>query len=67
MKITKEIYSRDARIASLKRQLARLSEDFVQVQAGLSVPNIVAKREEFQTLHDELRVIEGKTPRQRQE
>ena len=65
MKITKEAYIKNAKMASLKRRLARLSEDFVQVQAGLIIPNLAQKKTEFIALHDELRALEGKEPRER--
>lgn len=67
MMMTKELYKKMARIAALKKQLARLSEDFAQVQAGLVIPNLEQKKAEFIALHDELRGLEGKQPRARAE
>ena len=48
---------------AIKRRLQELSEDFVQVLAGETIDDIEARRAEFVTLHNELRVLEGKEPR----
>lgn len=63
------------RIAEIKKRLEELSQDFVQVQCGAdfgtridndgNVINIADERiSEFQTLHNELRALQGKEPRE---
>jgi len=51
-------------IAALKAQLAPLQEDLVQVIAGQIIPNIEDKRAEFRRIHNEIRTLEGKLPRE---
>lgn len=46
-----------------KNRLSELSKDLVQVQAGLIIPNIEDKKLEFISLLNEIRAIEGKSPR----
>lgn len=53
-------------IEIIKEKQARLTEltkDLAQVQAGLIIPNIEEKKEEFRTLLNEIRVLQGKEPR----
>jgi len=52
------------RIAKLKLELAPLQEDIVQDIAGQVVPNIENKKAEFRRIHNEIRVLEGKLPRE---
>lgn len=55
---------KNAQIISMKQQrLAELTKDLAQVQAGLIVPDIEDKKVEFRTLLNEVRVLQGKTPR----
>lgn len=44
-------------------RLTELTKDFAQVEAGLIVPDIEDKKVEFRTLLNEVRVLQGKTPR----
>lgn len=55
---------RELLIVDKKNRLTELTKDFVQVQAGLIVPNIEEKKQEFQTLLNEVRVLQGKTERE---
>ena len=52
------------RIAEIKARLEELSQDFVQVQCGAVFEDIDERISEFQTLHNELRVLLGKEPRE---
>jgi hypothetical protein len=54
---------RSKRIAKIKERLSQLSEDFVQSWAGAQIADIDARKREFSELHNELRLILGKTPR----
>lgn len=51
------------RANEIKVRLAELSEDFVQVWAGAVIIDIDDRKKEFAELHNELRVMLGKTPR----
>jgi sugar diacid utilization regulator len=51
------------RIAEIKPRLSQLSQDLIQAQAGAVFENLEEIKTEFQTLHNELRVLEGKEPR----
>lgn len=46
-----------------QQRLSELTKDFAQVEAGLIVPDIEDKKVEFRTLLNEVRVLQGKTPR----
>ena len=51
---------------ALNNKLARLEEltkDFAQIQAGLIIENIEERYAEFRTLLNEVRVLQGKEPR----
>ena len=48
-------------------RLAELTKDFAQVQAGLIIDDIEERRAEFRTLLNEVRVLQGKAPRNFQE
>lgn len=48
----------------LKVELSKLSEDIIQSQLGEIVPNIEERKARFISLHNELRVLEGKEPRE---
>ena len=50
-------------IAEKKAKLDELTKDLAQVQAGLIVDNIEEKKAEFRTLLNEVRVLQGKEPR----
>ena len=51
------------RIKEIEMRLAQLSEDFVQAQIGAVFENFPVLRQEFIGLHNEIRVLKGKTPR----
>lgn len=65
----KEIEENEARATyyANKKRLTELTEDFIQDLAGQVVPDMAGRREEFQRLHDAVRIYEGKTPRDKQE
>lgn len=54
---------RNNRISDIKARLSQLSEDFVQSWAGAVIIDIDDRKKEFAELHNELRVMLGKTPR----
>ena len=45
-------------------RLEELTKDFAQVQAGLIIEDIENRKIEFRTLLNEVRVLQGKEPRQ---
>lgn len=51
-------------IETKKQRLAELTKDFAQVEAGLQIDDIEERRAEFRTLLNEVRVLQGKEPRQ---
>jgi len=53
----------ELRAAELKSLLVSLTEDIVQSLAGEVVPNIEQRKQQFIEYHNELRVLEGKEPR----
>ena len=52
------------RIYEIKERLNVLSEDFTQAYLGAQIEDIEDRKVEFQTLHNELRNLLGKTPRE---
>lgn len=58
-----EEMTKEKRVSEIKERLSQLSEDFVQSWAGAYFPDIDARKKEFAQLHNELRVLFGKTPR----
>ncbi len=52
------------RILEIKPRLEQLSEDLIQAQAGAVFEDLEERKQEFQTLHNELRILLGKLPRQ---
>lgn len=52
------------KINELKTELSKLSEDIIQYSAGEQVPDIEKRKTEFIELHNELRILEGKKPRE---
>ena len=48
----------------IRERLSQLSQDFVQAIAGAYFEDFETRKAEFQTLHNELRVLEGKKPRE---
>lgn len=53
----------EQRKSEIKAELSKLSEDIIQSQVGEIVPNIEERKTRFISLHNELRVLEGKEPR----
>ena len=45
-------------------RLTELTKDFAQVQAGLIIDDLESRKAEFRTLLNEVRVLQGKLPRQ---
>ena len=45
-------------------RLTELTKDFAQVQAGLIITDIEERKAEFRTLLNEVRVLQGKQPRE---
>lgn len=52
------------RISEIKPRLSQLSQDLIQAQAGAVFEDLEERKVEFQTLHNELRVLLGKEPRE---
>lgn len=52
------------RTSEIKSRLEKLSQDFVQGVLGAVIPNYLEKKAEFIELHNELRELEGKEPRE---
>lgn len=48
----------------IQERLNQLSQDIVQAMAGAYFEDLEDRKAEFQTLHNELRVLEGKEPRE---
>lgn len=51
------------RISEIKPRLEQLSQDIVQSLAGAEFEDLAERQKEFQTLHNELRILLGKEPR----
>ena len=51
------------RISEIKPRLEQLSQDIVQSLAGAEFEDLTERQKEFQTLHNELRILLGKEPR----
>ena len=51
------------RLPELQSRLTELSQDFVQVQCGAVFEDLEDRIKEFQTIHNEIREIQGKEPR----
>lgn len=59
----KEEIAIENRKFEIQERLNQLSQDFVQVWCGAEIPDINARITEFQLLHNELRILNGKEPR----
>lgn len=58
-------YESNSKIIAIKKQrLTELTKDFAQVEAGLQIDDIEERKAEFRTLLNEVRVLQGKEPRQ---
>lgn len=51
------------RIAEIQQRLKQLSQDLIQAQVGAVFEDLEERKLEFQTLHNEVRVLLGKEPR----
>lgn len=51
------------KINDINKRLTELSQDLIQAQAGAVFDDIETRKLEFQTLHNELRTLQGKQPR----
>ena len=52
------------RISEIKPRLEQLSQDLIQAQAGAVFEDLEERKAEFQELHNELRTLLGKEPRE---
>lgn len=52
------------RILEIENRLNELSQDFIQTSLGAVISDIEARKLEFKTLHNELRSLLNKQPRQ---
>ena len=67
--LTKEYADRIAkkqqffRIEEIKTRLSELSNDFMQVELGAVIDDLEDRKAEFKELHNQLRILMGKSPR----
>lgn len=54
---------KNKRVSEIKERLAILSEDFIQASIGANFEDLNIRINEFRTLHNELRALQGKAPR----
>lgn len=54
---------KEQKISELKQRLSQLSEDLIQSTAGEIIDDIDSRKAEFVKLHNELRVLLGKSER----
>ena len=54
---------KNIRISEIKTRLEQLSQDIIQSLAGAEFEDLAERQKEFQTLHNELRILLGKEPR----
>ena len=59
-----ELAKTNQRIAEIKPRLEQLSQDLIQAQAGAVFEDLEERKAEFQELHNELRILLGKEPRE---
>ena len=62
--LNKEQYLVEQRKFEIQTRLNQLSQDFVQAMAGAYFEDFAQRQLEFQSLHNELRVLEGKEQRE---
>lgn len=55
---------KQARIEEIKTELTNLSQDFIQAEIGAVFDDLEQRKELFKALHNELRALLGKEPRQ---
>ena len=58
------LIKKQQRIAEIKPRLEQLSQDLIQAQAGAIFDDLEERKQEFQSLHNELRILLGKLPRE---
>lgn len=51
------------RVYEIQERLNQLTQDFIQALCGAVIDDIEERKQQFQTLHNELRVLLGKEPR----
>lgn len=56
-------YDKQKSIMEKQKRLAELTKDFAQVEAGLIIDDLEERKQEFRTLLNEVRVLQGKQPR----
>lgn len=56
-------YDKQKSIMVKQKRLAELTKDFAQVEAGLIIDDLDERKQEFRTLLNEVRVLQGKQPR----
>lgn len=56
-------YDKQKSIVEKQKRLAELTKDFAQVEAGLIIDDLDERKQEFRTLLNEVRVLQGKQPR----
>ena len=59
-----EFVKKQQRISEIKPRLEQLSQDLIQAQAGAVFEDLEERKAEFQELHNELRTLLGKEPRE---
>lgn len=57
-------YDKQKSIMVKQKRLAELTKDFAQVEAGLIIDDLDERKQEFRTLLNEVRVLQGKQPRE---
>lgn len=57
-------YDKQKSIMEKQKRLAELTKDFAQVEAGLIIDDLDERKAEFRTLLNEVRVLQGKQPRE---
>ena len=55
---------KEMRISEINSRLTALTQDFVQVECGEIIEDIDSRKTEFVSLHNELRILLGKEPRE---
>lgn len=57
-------YDKQKSIMEKQKRLAELTKDFAQVEAGLIIDDLEERKQEFRTLLNEVRVLQGKQARE---
>lgn len=56
--------TKQLRIAEIREELTNLSQDFIQTELGAIFDDLDTRKERFKSLHNELRELLGKEPRE---